>query len=128
MKRYLYTREALPQGFRFPKSFLDFVAQQPIADTRPWWLLCQSQQDADGWMLAVKRQYPTRKLVPFALWVGSDDVACFDGDGPLDDPIVHYVHAYASPGWEDRGHVANFEEWLKLANRESTGFQVQLEE
>jgi hypothetical protein len=79
-------------------------------------------------MLALKRQYPARQLVPFALWEGSDDVACFDGGAESGDPVVYYVHAYASPGWEDRGHVRNFAEWLEAAKEESSKYQAEMDE
>jgi hypothetical protein len=118
MQRYLYEEHALPKGFRFPRSFLAFIEQELVPDLCPWRFLCFSPKDADGWYLAVKRMYPDRSLVPFAHWINSDDIACFDG-APADDPLVHYVHAYASPGWEDRGHVSGFEEWLAAAKRQS---------
>ncbi|KPF52063.1 hypothetical protein IP65_17870 [Novosphingobium sp. AAP1] len=128
MTCYLFDQKSLPEGFQFPQSFLDVVGRDVLPDLQPWRFLCQSPKDADGWMLAVQRLYPTRKLVPFALWVGSDDVACFDGGGASDDPVVHYVHAYASAGWEDRGNVPNFGEWLKAATEQSASFKAQVDD
>jgi hypothetical protein len=87
-----------------------------------------SQRDADGWLLTVKRLYPERKLVPFALRMGSDDIACFDGSTSSADPVVYLVHAYASSGWEDRGSVANFEAWLKVAEEESARHRAEWDE
>ena len=56
----------------------------------------------------------------------SDDIACFDASiDSADDPIVFYVHAFASPGWEDRGSVANFNEWLKQALQEAKAYQSE---
>lgn len=128
MKPYLYTQELLSEEFVFPSSFLNFISKNPIPELYPWWFLCTSELDANGWLLAMKRLYPSRKLVPFALWTGTDDVACFDASEPSDDPIVHYVHAYASPGWEDRGRVDNFLEWLAFAEKESSEFKAQQQE
>ncbi|WP_421850617.1 hypothetical protein [Novosphingobium sp.] len=124
----MFDPKSLPEGFRFPRSFIDLVDRNALPDLQPWRFLCQSQKDADGWMLAVQRLYPSRKLVPFALWAGSDDVACFDGDGRSDDPVVHYVHAYASAGWEDRGNVPSFDEWIKAAQEQSVSFQAQADD
>lgn len=124
MERYLFTKDVLPVGFSFPQSFLSFVAQDPLPDLEPWVLLCTSKRYADGRLSAVKRLYPARRLVPFAFWDGSDDVACFDASITSEDPIVYYVHTYASPGWEDRGHVANFDTWLKAAVEESARYKA----
>lgn len=99
-----------------------------IPDISPWIFFNQNKESADGWMLAVQRLYPTRMIVPFALWVGSDDIACFAGDDHSGDPLVHYVHVYASPGWEDRGSVANFTEWLKAAEKQSADFKAESDE
>ncbi|SDY98805.1 hypothetical protein SAMN04515617_1445 [Collimonas sp. OK242] len=128
MEPYLFTEGLLPEGFLFPHSYIDFVSRESIPDLDPWWFLCTSQRDADGWFQAVKKLYPERKLVPFALWDGSDDIACFDASVPTADPLVHYVHAYASSGWEDRGHVANFTEWLKVTEEESARYKTEREE
>lgn len=128
MERYLFTIESLPEGFRFPSLFLEYVTREPIPDLDPWWFLCTSKPDADGWFQAVKRLYPARKLVPFALWLGSDDVACFDASELSASPVVHYVHAYASPGWEDRGQVADFTAWLKIAEEESALYKAECAE
>ena len=73
----------------------------------------------EAWLEEISNQYPSRKLVPFAKINYSDDIACFDASVNSNDPIVHYVHSYASPGWEDRGSVKNFDEWLKLALKDS---------
>lgn len=128
MKCYLFSKESLPEGFRFPLSFLEFVTREPIPDLDPWWFLCTSRLDADGWFQAVKQLYPMRKLVPFALWAGSDDVACFDASELSDDPMVYFVHAYASPGWEDRGYVANFSAWLKRAEEDSARYRAEIQD
>jgi hypothetical protein len=128
MSRYLYSSDMLPVGFQFPQSFLAHVASLATLDVSPWQFLFRSQKDADGRMLAVKRLYPTRSLVPFAHWDGSDDVACFDGDDRSGDPAVHLVHFYATAGWEDRGQVGSFDEWLKVAEQQSADFRAQVEE
>lgn len=115
MGLYFYAPKQLPEGFRFPQAFLDFVAQEPIPDVMPWWFVCTMEQTlADFWLAEIRRQYPSRALVPFAKYDTSDDVACFDARTPADDPVVHIVHTFASSGWEDRGQFANFAAWLAM--------------
>src|SRR5262245_21626115 len=110
MKRYVVSAELLPHGFQYPASFLELLGGE-LPDLDPWYFLCESRKLVDGWMGDIRGLYPSRKLVPFAKWSASDDIACFDASSASQDPIVHYVHAYASPGWEDRGNVVNFLEW-----------------
>jgi hypothetical protein len=119
MKYYLNPQSDLPEGFRFPKSYLDFLRQEALPDLDPWWFLCESQEDADDWLEIVKEQYPERKLVPFAKFGALDDIACFDGADTTGNPKVYYVHTFTSPGWEDRGWVDDFDAWLENAKRES---------
>ncbi|RKP43276.1 SMI1/KNR4 family protein [Trinickia fusca] len=125
MERYLFNEEQLPNGFLFPCSFLEFVARDPIPDLEPWWFFCKFKDHADAWINALRRLYPNRHLIPFAKMQDSDDVACFDASGPSVDPRVYYVHAYASPGWEDRGSVTNFTEWLRAAEEESRRYKSE---
>lgn len=114
---YLYS------GFAFPESFINYVSKENLEDIDPWWLLCHTQSSVDFWCQKVKELYPERKLIPFANWLYSDDIACFDGADISGDPKVYYVHAFASAGWEDRGYVANFDEWLKSARLDATRHQ-----
>ena len=103
----------VPEGFIFPAKYLEFMASDPHPILGPWWFLCEYPKYADFWLNQMQTQYPSRQLVPFAKMENTDDLACFDASIKTDDPIVFYVHANASPGWEDRGHVKNFEEWLR---------------
>lgn len=70
---------------------------------------------SDAWIKTLREAYPDRSLVPFAKYSYTDDIACFEADSASSDPVVHYIHAFTTPGWEDRGHVKNFSEWLHLA-------------
>lgn len=124
MKYYLYTEKELPENFYFPSSFLDMVKMDQVLDLDPWWFLYEFENVAKQWLSEIKKQYPDRNLVPFAKISYSDDIACFDGDDKSGDPKVYYVHAFASPGWEDRGSVENFDKWLKLAQEESAQYKA----
>lgn len=125
MMAYLYDKKFLPKKFRFPQSFIDYVSCDPIPYLEPWWFLCKFQKNADFWLNEVKRQYPNRVLIPFAKMEDSDDVACFDGEDKSGNPKVYYVHTFAASGWEDRGYVNNFEEWLKEAEAESELYKLE---
>ncbi|WP_084236568.1 hypothetical protein [Hydrogenophaga taeniospiralis] len=124
MKVESFTPELLLQGFVFPRSYISYFEQTTIPDLSPWWFLCEMPGLSDSWLKVIKRQYPSRQLVPFAKIEHIDDVACFDASAPSNDPIVHYVHTYASPGWEDRGHVVNFDAWLKAAMADAVQFNA----
>ena len=125
MKRpYLYDSAVLPPGFQYPQSFLDFIAQDDVSNLFPWRFICYDGKEAsDGWKEELERLYPTRKLIPFARESGTDDCSCFDAATPSSNPRVYFVHAYASPGWEDRGYADDFSDWLSMAAAEAAGWR-----
>ena len=118
----------LPHNFKYPLSYLEFftLSQQEL-DVDPWWFLCLHNQAMQDWYVELKRQYPNRSLIPFAKLSYNDDVACFDGHDNSGNPKVHYVHAFASEGWEDKGHVADFTAWLNLAKQESLEYKTEFD-
>lgn len=118
----------LPDGFEYPHSFMEFIKREPLPDLKPWWFLHKYAGTSEAWLKTVREQYPNRQLVPFAKIEHTDDVVCFDASGSSIDPIVHYVHTYASPGWEDRGNVVNFDAWLKAAIADAQQFKAADEE
>lgn len=67
------------------------------------------------WLDDLKRQYPSKSLVPFAKLEDTDDLACFDGFDGSGEPKVLYIHAFASVGWEGRGEELDFNGWLTRA-------------
>lgn len=128
MGAYLYTKNELPEGFRYPVAYEEIMGMDIIPDLEPWSFICEFQESSSFWMGEVKGKYPDRKLVPFAKVNYSDDIVCFDGEDTSGDPKVYYVHAFASAGWEDRGYEDNFEEWLKIARHESSRYKAELAE
>lgn len=122
---YLYSEQQLPECFAFPESFLHVVSANEMADLEPWWFICEFKDSVEYWLPEIQKQYPNRSLIPFAKYSHTDDIACFDGTDTSGDPKVYYVHAYASPGWEDRGSVSNFDEWLQLAQEESARYKAE---
>lgn len=125
MGMYLYAKTDLPDDFKYPDAYIDIMSLEVIPDLEPWSFICEFKESASFWMSEMKKQYPTRKLVPFAKLNYSDDIACFDGEDISGDPIVYYVHAFASAGWEDRGYTDSFAEWLKMARLESASYKAE---
>ncbi|MGK9468446.1 SMI1/KNR4 family protein [Pantoea agglomerans] len=125
MGMYLYAKTDLPDDFKYPDAYIDIMSLEVIPDLEPWSFICEFKESASFWMSEMKKQYPTRKLVPFAKLNYSDDIACFDGEDLSGDPKVYYVHAFASAGWEDRGYTDSFAEWLKMARLESASYKAE---
>jgi hypothetical protein len=112
MQRYIFEPELMPNSFRLPTTFLSLVNQERLPTLEPWWFLCIDSEIALFWLDTLRKQYPDRNLIPFAKMSDSDDLACFDGADISGNPKVLYVHAYTSPGWEQRGEVRDFQAWL----------------
>lgn len=128
MEKCYFYENRLSNGFKFPKSFLDFVDKDEIPYLEPWYFLCKFKKNADFWLDEAKKQYPNRNLIPFSKDENTDDVSCFDGDDISGNPTVYFVHFFASEGWEDRGSVTNFEEWLKMIQEASKKYLIEMEE
>jgi hypothetical protein len=126
MKPYLYDKAVLPENFSFPQSYIEFVSQDEIPYLEPWWFLSEFEEDANFWLNEIKKQYPSRNLVPFAKYDTADDMVCFDGSDTSGNPKVFYVHTFASPGWEDRGEVENFDVWLEKTRAESAQYKSEI--
>lgn len=125
MKKYFFKNSDLPKDFKFPASYINYVMQPDVPDLAPWKFLCESQKMSDGKLMALRRLYPSRILIPFAYRIDSDDLVCFDGKEYSEEPLVYYIHLYATLGWEDRGSVPNFNEWLKQALQEAQEYQSE---
>ncbi len=116
---FAYGEESLPQGFRFPQKYLEAASEGAGGLPDPWWFLGEPQDDTlEFWLRTLRKQYPTRALIPFAKYGPYDDIACFDFSDLSGDPKVNIVHSFASPGWEDRGSFASYEEWAAVAAQE----------
>lgn len=123
MKRFLCPVTTFENGFQYPQSFLNVIDEDDLIDLEPWWFLCEFEGYSQQWFDEIKKLYPERNLIPFAKKSDSDDVACFDGHSTSGDPKVYYVHAFASPGWEDHGTAANFNAWFASAENESVVYK-----
>lgn len=128
MKPYLFDDKLLPESFYFPQSYLAFVSQEDIPYFEPWSFLCKYEVSAKFWIDEIAKQYPTRSLVPFAKAGSTDDVVCFDGSDTSGNPKVFYVHTFASPGWEDRGDIENFDAWLEKTKFDSSQYKMKMQD
>ena len=117
-EKYLFEDYPLPNDFKFPQPYLDLMAKG-LPDINPWWWLAPHKDSAVYWAYTLHKQFPSRTLTPFAKYGGSDDVACFDGSDPSGNPKVLYIHSFCSPGWEHRGEIASFTEWLQKTEIEA---------
>lgn len=126
-EKYLFEDDPLLAHFKLPKSYLDLV-NEGLPDIEPWWWLAPHKDSAIYWIDTLRKQFPSRTLIPFAKHGGSDDVACFDGTDASGDPRVLRIHTFCAPGWEQRGEATNFAEWLQMAEAESAEFKAEEDE
>ena len=123
-EKYLFEDYALPNNFKFPQSYLDLV-ENGLPDIEPWWWLASHKDSAIYWADTLRKQFPSRTLVPFAKHSSSDDIACFDGSDTSNNPKVLYIHSFCSPGWEHRGEASSFAEWLQKTEIEAAEFKAE---
>jgi hypothetical protein len=137
-KLFFYNLPILPQGFNFPQSYLQLAQGHVIPDLQPWKFLFTDMPSSLSYYGAMLKKYPDKPLVPFAILDdpsgASNDgyvvLACFDGDNKSGDPKV-YFHDYAHPkqvDWPDRYSLANFTEWLRVAQDESSRYKIECAE
>jgi hypothetical protein len=118
----LYLDGRLPKGFHYPAHYVELLNLVNIPYYEPWYFIGEFPENAEFWYNYMTKTYPTRSLVPFAKWSYDDDVVCFDATDHSGDPVVHVVHSFASPGWEDRGSFKNFAAWHESAKADHADF------
>jgi hypothetical protein len=134
-KIFFYHPSILPPNFSFPESYSQLVQGCKIPDLEPWKFLFFDMPQSLNYFGAMLQKYPDKPLVPFAI---IDDqsgafndgyvvLACFDGDDISGDPKI-YFHDYSNPkkiDWSDRYSVANFNEWLRVAEDDSSHYKTE---
>lgn len=100
--------EDLPEGFTYPGPFVH-VVELGLTQLEPWCII--EGETLRGRLAGLRRRYPTRTLVPFAVRQDRDDVACWEGG--LDKVVI--VHDFADPGWEGREEFDGFYAWFRQA-------------
>ncbi|MFC6713294.1 hypothetical protein [Branchiibius cervicis] len=103
----------LPANFWFPLGYIRVVENDLVA-LEPWWII-DGKAMMDRWD-GLKRRYPHRNVLPFALRQDNDDIACWDFN--LGNEVVVIIHDYAQPGYEQRGEYPTFYDWFRSAIEE----------
>lgn len=128
MKIFLPSPEALPAGFRYPETYLRMAREDQLPDLLPWTFLGKKPDSVEFYIKAMRHMHSQHALVPFARFEDSanGDLACFDGADQSGDPKI-YFYVYESqkplPPWEERYHLKDFVEWLRVAREESEEYQ-----
>jgi hypothetical protein len=106
-----------PDWFVYPSEFLRLVETE-LKRFPPWKIM--DSDSAKGLRDGLRKRYPQRDLVPFALRLDCDDVACWE-KGKL--PKVSIIHDFASPGWEQRQEFDTFWAWFRSAINDFIEFE-----
>lgn len=124
IEKYLFEKNSHVSKFKFPQSYLDLMTIG-LPDIAPWWWLATHEDSLTYWEETLRNQFPSRSLIPFAKDGSSDDVACFDNSSSSKNPKILTIHAFCSPGWELRGEVRSFSEWLQKKEIEAVNFKTE---
>lgn len=100
----------LPQGFIYPPEFLRIV-RLGLIDLEPWLIL--EGEDLLVRHEGLRKRYPQRRVVPFALRTDRDDVACWDLERGVGQ--VSVVGDFEVPGFEQGETYPTFYGWFKSA-------------
>ena len=111
----LLSIDDLPPDFEYPPEFIR-VVELGLTNLEPWWIV-QGQLLRDRFQ-GLRKRYPDRKLILFAIRQDNDDVACWD----IEQGNVAVVHDFASPGWERRAEFAGFYDWFRQAVEDFIAF------
>ena len=92
----LLSIDDLPPDFEYPPEFIR-VVELGLTNLEPWWIV-QGQLLRDRFQ-GLRKRYPDRNLILFAVRQDNDDVACWD----IEQGNVAVVHDFSSSGFERRG-------------------------
>ena len=121
---YVPLASKLPEGFRFPQAYLDFIRQEEESDMYPWQFLCFNPDEYDYYLLLLKKNYPALKLVPFARWDLNGEIACFEMIDGSDLPILRLIIAHEGINFDEYDVYMEFE---NLRNDPYPTFEAWLE-
>lgn len=116
MSIHLQEIKDLPEGFKYPESFLK-VIKLNLINIEPWYIM--ERDFVITRINGLKKRYPNRNLVPFARRSDNDDIACFELGK---EGEVQIIHDFASQGYEQRNVYIDFWEWFKTAIDEMIDF------
>ena len=111
----LLSIDDLPPDFEYPQEFIR-VVELGLTNLEPWWI-AQGQLLRDRFQ-GLRKRYPDRNLILFAVRQDNDDVAAWD----IDQGNVAVVHDFASPGFERRAEFPGFYDWFRQAVEDFIAF------
>lgn len=94
----------------YPKKY-NRLLDLGLNNFEPWRIL--SIDDGIKYKDDLKKRYPSRDLLPFAMRTDCDDVACWNLKEDKNKVII--IHDFASEGWEQQGGFKDFDEWFANA-------------
>jgi hypothetical protein len=106
----LLSKENPPEGFAYPPEFLHLLGLG-IRALDPWRILEGDQLVVRSSGLAAR--YPSRALIPFAVRIDRDDVACWDLDRA--PRAISVIDDFDTPGDEQLESFDKFNDWLRQA-------------
>lgn len=131
-KPFLFDEPLLPDGFEFPKRYIEFAQKNSWPDLEPWSFLALNKTDYLSYFGLLLLEFPDAKLIPFALindqsglyndgWIV---LACFDAS-KLKEPCVRIYdgeHPKNTP-WDNFSYP-DFDTWLISAEKESVRYKL----
>lgn len=116
-----YSVEILPEGFIYPASYLNFVAQLEVPDRLIWWFPNNEiGQSARAWEVRLHWQSEgwlyLDEIDPIPFARNGDWAAFFDGSDHSGDPRVVVVDLGNK---KNSYQLPNFDAWFDQALRES---------
>lgn len=91
---FLCPEASFANGFQYPQSFLDVIAEDDLIDLDPWWFLCEFDGLSQQWLNEIKKQYPERNLIPFAKKSDSGELGQEAAAKGYKDAIKNGLQAY----------------------------------
>lgn len=113
----LLTINDLPEGFEYPQEYVRIV-ELGLMNLEPWWIITGNLL-RDRY-IGLRKRYPDRILVPFAVRQDNDDVGCWD----VEHGKVVVVHDFSSPSHEHRAEFLDFYGWFRQAVEDCIAFDV----
>jgi len=90
------------------KKKYDRLLELNLNNFEPWRILSKAQ--SDEYSKDLKERYSKRDLIPFAIRIDCDDVACWDLS--KNKTKIYIIHDFASDGWEEQEEFENFDKWF----------------
>lgn len=137
MKRpFLFDEPLLPNGFEFPREYIELIKSNPLPDLEPWSFLALDKPASLSYFGAMLQKFPDATLIPFA-WINDQTglyngswvvLACFDASDLKEPCIRIYDYEYPKNTPWDNFSYKNFNDWVAAAKKESDRFKLEKDE